>query len=58
MKTYKLITRDYIVIQPMPELVIAKITEIATRQGYSRGMYLTFEIPNVLDEEVDDALPD
>jgi hypothetical protein len=56
MKTYKVVTRDQFVIQPMPELVIVKITELATRQGYSRGVDPTLEIPDVLEEEVDDAL--
>ncbi len=39
----------------MLELVIAKITALAARQGYSRGLDPTLEIPHVLDEEVDDA---
>jgi hypothetical protein len=56
MKTYKVVTRDQFVMQPMPELVIVKITELATRQGYSRGVDPTLEIPDVLGEEVDDAL--
>ncbi len=56
MKTYKVVTRDQFVIQPMPELVIVKITELATRQGYSRGVDPMLEIPGVLEEEVDDAL--
>ena len=30
MKTYKVATRDQFVIQLMPELVIVKITELAT----------------------------
>ncbi len=55
MKTCKVVTRDQFVIQPMPELIIVKITELASRQGYSRGVDPTFEIPDVLDEEVDDA---
>jgi hypothetical protein len=38
MKTYKVVTRDKFVIQPMPKLAIVKITELATRQGYSRGV--------------------
>jgi hypothetical protein len=43
----------------MPELVIAKISELATRQGYSRGEDPTHTIPDVLGEELDDAfLPD
>ncbi len=50
MKTYKVVTRDQCVIQPMPELVIVKITELATRQGYSRGVNPTLEIPDVLEE--------
>ncbi len=33
MKTYKVVTRDQFVIQPMPELIIVKIAELATRQG-------------------------
>ncbi len=40
----------------MPELVIDKILELSTRQGYSRGVDPTLEIPDVLDEGVDDAL--
>ena len=31
MKTYKVVTRDQFFIQPMPELVIVKITELAIR---------------------------
>ena len=59
MKTYKVVTRDQFVIQPMPDLVIVKITELAIRQGYSRGVDPTLEIPDVLEEEVDNAfLPD
>ena len=56
MKTYKVVTRDQFVIQPMPERVLVKITELATRQGYSRGVDPTLEIPDVLEEEVEDAL--
>jgi hypothetical protein len=56
MKTYMAVTRDQFVIQPMPELVIAMITELAMRQVYSRGVDPTLEIPDVIDEEADDAL--
>jgi hypothetical protein len=56
MKPYKVVTRDQFVIQPMPELVIDKITKLETRQGYSRGVDPTPEILDVLEEEVDDAL--
>jgi hypothetical protein len=56
LKTYKIVTRDQFIIQPMPELVIAKITEVAARQGYSRGQDPTLEVPDVLEEELDDAL--
>ncbi len=56
MKTYKVVTRDQFVIQPMPELVIATITELATHQDYSRGVDPTLEISDVSDEKVDDAL--
>ena len=53
----QVVTRDEFVIQPMPDLVIAKIIELATRQGYVRGEDPTLEIPEVIDEGVDDSLP-
>jgi hypothetical protein len=56
MKTHKIVARNHFVMKPMPELAIGKITELATRQCYSRGVDPTLEIPDVLDEELDDAL--
>ncbi len=40
----------------MTEIGIVKITELATRQGYSRYMDPTLEIHDVLEDKVDDAL--
>ena len=59
LRTNKIVTRDQFVIQPMPDIVINKITELATRQGYTRGADPTLEFPHVLEEDVDEGtLPD
>lgn len=59
LRTNKIVTRDQFVIQPMPDIVINKITELANRQGYTRGADPTLEFPHVLEEDVDNGtLPD
>jgi len=45
LRTIKLVTRDHFVIQPMPDIVIDKLTEKAPRQGYTRGADPTLEFP-------------
>jgi len=46
--TYTIVTRDQFIIQPMPKLAIAKITEMLARQGYSRGQDSMLEVPDIL----------
>jgi hypothetical protein len=55
LRTNKIITRDKFVIQPMMDIGISKITELATRQGYSRGAYPTLEFPQALEEDMDNG---
>ena len=56
LKTGKVVTRDQFVIQPMPEVVIAKLNEHAARQGYVRGADPTLEFPHILEEELNNSL--
>jgi hypothetical protein len=43
----------------MPDISINKITELATRQGYTRGANPTLEFSQALEEDMDNgALPD
>ncbi len=56
LRTDKIVTRDQFVIQPMPDIVIDKLTEQATRQGYTRGADPTLKFPNVLEDELNNNL--
>jgi len=60
LRTNKIVMRDQFVIQPMPDIGINKITELAaTRQGYTRGANPKLQFPQVLKEDMDNgALPD
>ena len=59
LRTNKIVTRDQIGIQPMPDVVIDKITELATRHGYTRGADPTLEFPQAREEDMNNgAIPD
>ncbi len=47
-QTNKIVTRDQLVIQPMQDIDIIKITELATRQGYTRGADPMLEFSHAL----------
>ena len=49
LRTNKIITIDQFVIQPLPDIAIIKITELATRQEYTRGADPTLEFPHALE---------
>jgi hypothetical protein len=44
LKINKVVTRDYFVILPMPDIVIGKIMNQALRQGYSWGQLCSFPL--------------
>ncbi len=48
--------RDHFVIQPMPDIVIDKLTEQAARQGYTRGAAPMLEFSHVLEDELNNNL--
>ena len=56
LRTGKIVTRDPFVIQPMPDIVIDKLTEQAARQGYTRGADPTLEFPHILEDELNNSL--
>jgi hypothetical protein len=56
LRTGKIVTRDQFVIQPMPDIVIDKLTEQAARQEYTRSADPTLEFPNVLKNELNNSL--
>ncbi len=57
MKTGKVVPSDQFVIQPMPEVVIAKLDEQTARQEHVRGADPTLEVPHVLKEELNKSIP-
>ncbi len=56
LRTGNILTRDQFVIQPMPDIVIDKLTDPAARQGYTRGVDPTLEFLNVLEDELNNNL--
>jgi hypothetical protein len=59
LRTNKIITKDQFIIRPMLDIVINKITELAARQGYTRGADPTLRFTQAFDENMDNgALPD
>lgn len=58
LRTGHVVTRDQFVINPMPDAVIQRLTAQALRQGYTRGVDPTLEVPPVLEELDQQQLPD
>ncbi len=56
LRTDKIVMRDQFVIQPMPDIVIDKLTEKAASQGYTRGAEPTLEFTNVFEDELNNNL--
>ncbi len=56
LRTGKIVTRDLFVSQPMSDIVIDKLAEQASRQGYTRGADPMLEFPNVFEDELNNKI--
>jgi hypothetical protein len=51
LRTGKVVARVQLVIQPMPNIVINKLTKQAARLGYTRGADPALQSPHVIEDE-------